>query len=305
MESTVGRKGRLDYAFGESTKSGQSKTVIQRRFSCVPLQILKPQHTTNGEVLLYLLSPTGGVVQGDQYDLKLDLATNSQVIFTTQAATKVYAMPDSPADQALFLKVGTNARLEYLPDPLILFRASRFSQVIDVEIAPGGVFVFQDIILPGRVSRQEDFVFTSFSSSLRINDEHGLLFCDPVKISLNPASNQTNPDFHRLGLLEEFKCWGSFYVFGELATKGLTVESGNRYSPIFENIQSRLELVGNLKCNKGQRLAIGGFTYLKRNGLVIRMMAQNTQLIQNTFSQIWAELKQKLLKMSPIDLRKF
>ena len=82
-------------------------------------------------------------------------------------------------------------------------------------------------------------------------------------------------------------------------------ESIDRYSPILEIIQSRLELVNNLNCNKGQRLAIGGFTCLKRNGVVIRMMAQNTQLIQNTFSQIWAELKQKLLKMSPIDLRKF
>ena len=305
MESTVGRNGRLDYAFGEKTKSGQRKTVIQRRFSCVPLQILKPQYTTHGEVLLYLLSPTGGVVQGDQYDLKLDLSTNAQVIFTTQAATKVYAMPNDTANQAVFLKVGRNARLEYLPDPLILFRSSRFSQVIEVDISPGGIFVFQDIILPGRVSRQEDFVFTNFSSSLRVNDQHGLLLYDPVKISLNPASNHSNPDFHQLGLLEEFKCWGSFYVFGELSPNGLTVESIDRYSPILEIIQSRLELVNNLNCNKGQRLAIGGFTCLKRNGVVIRMMAQNTQLIQNTFSQIWAELKQKLLKIPPIDLRKF
>lgn len=305
MKSTVGRHGILDYAFGENIRSGRSETVIHRRFSCVPLQILKPRYTVNGEVILYLLSPTGGVVQGDQYDLKLDLDTNSQVIFTTQAATKAYAMPSDVAKQTLFLKVGTNARLEYLPDPLILFRSSRFSQITEVEIAPGGVLAFQDIVLPGRIARQEDFAFTNFSSILRVRDQHGLLLYDPTKILLTSSNQQTRLDFHQLGLLEDFKCWGSFYVFGDLNFESLTIQSDLGNQSILERMRSVIESICKLNYSKNQHLAIGGITQLKRNGLAIRMMAQNTQLIQSTFSCIWGELKQKLLKISPVDLRKF
>ena len=94
-------------------------------------------------------------------------------------------------------------------------------------------------------------------------------------------------------------------MFGDLDFEGLTIQSDLGTQSFLERMRSVIESICKLNYAKNQHLAIGGITQLKRNGLAVRMMAQSTQLIQSTFSCICGELKQKLLKISPVDLRKF
>ena len=107
-------------------------------FFRVPLQVMKPRYDESGCACVYLLSPTGGVVQGDDYQIDVTLAPNTHATLTTQASTKAYAMPRQGATQSMRVRVGQDATFEYLPDSTILFRDANFIQGISLFLAAWG-----------------------------------------------------------------------------------------------------------------------------------------------------------------------
>ncbi len=74
-----------------------------------------------GCLCVYLLSPTGGVVQNDRYNIHISVGDEAHALFTTQSATKVYRMPEGCADQVIWIEVGRDAVFEFVPDTVILF----------------------------------------------------------------------------------------------------------------------------------------------------------------------------------------
>ena len=124
IDSNAGRHGELKLAFAQQN----DRTVMAESFFRVPLQVMKPRYDESGCACVYLLSPTGGVVQGDDYQIEVTLAPNTHATLTTQASTKVYAMPRQGATQFMRVRVGQDAIFEYLPDSTILFRDANFSQ---------------------------------------------------------------------------------------------------------------------------------------------------------------------------------
>ena len=147
IDSSAGRYGELKLVFAQR----DNRTVMAENFCRVPLQVMKPRYDASGCACVYILSPTGGVVQGDAYQTEVTLASNTHVTLTTQAATKVYAMPRQGATQAMWVRVGKDAILEYLPDSTILFRDANFSQDISLFLEHGAKVALQEIVMAGAV----------------------------------------------------------------------------------------------------------------------------------------------------------
>jgi urease accessory protein len=282
LKSTAGRHGELNLAFTRR----HGRTVMTKSFFRTPLQVMKPRLDETGCLCLYLLSPTGGVVQGDNYQIDINLSAGTHVIFTTQAATKVYEAPSCGAAQKIKFGVGENALLEYLPDATILFRDADFEQHTYLSLARGAKVVLQEIVMPGRLGRGEILAFRRFTSCVEAVDSSGVLLYDAACLQPQKDIMRLN---HPVGL-EGYPCWGNWYLLGDvdpnqIAQKGLT-----------DQLIERL--------NQKEK-SIGGVSSLHRNGLVIRMLALNAQTIQLTFQSIWNLLKTELLGLKPVDLRKY
>ena len=279
IDSNAGRHGELRLAFAQQN----DRTVMVESFFRVPLQVMRPRYDESGCACVYLLSPTGGVVQGDDYQIDVTLAPNTHATLTTQASTKVYAMPGQGATQSMRVRVGQDAIFEYLPDSTILFRDANFIQGISLFLERGAKVALQEIVMPGRLARGETLVFSQYQSRIEMADSDGLLLYDTCRIQPKCQRYLTGP-----GVLEEYACWGSWYLVGNFEM--------DWWEMLCEVAEPTL--------NQPSK-STGGLAQLQRGGIVIRMLAHNAEAIQATFQAIWDWLKTEHFGIQTVDLRKY
>ena len=106
---------------------------------------------------LFILSPSGGILQGDRYRTDITLSNNAICHITTQGATRIYKMDSNYATQIINLNVGENSYLEFIPEQLIPYKNSRYYQKINFNIDRSSTLVYSEIIVPGRVAMGELF----------------------------------------------------------------------------------------------------------------------------------------------------
>ena len=279
INSIAGRHGVLKLAFAQQNE----RTVLAESFFRVPLQVMKPRYDESGCACVYLLSPTGGVVQGDDYRIDVTLLPHSHATLTTQAATKVYAMPIQGAAQSLRGRIGKNAVFEYLPDPTILFHDAIFTQRVSFSLERGATLVMQEIVMPGRLARGEKLEFTKYRSHIEVSDSDGMLLFDSCLLQPKHQPYLTNH-----GVLDNYACWGSWFLLGDFKM------------PQWELFCEVAEPLLN-HANK----SVGGLTQLNRNGIAIRMLANNVGTIQSAFQTIWNWMKLEHFGLEIVDLRKY
>ncbi|MFC8719200.1 urease accessory protein UreD [Kitasatospora sp. NPDC057198] len=181
--------GILDLAF--AVRGGRTELV--ERYQKTPLQIMRPlwiDPARPDTAYVYLMATGGGVAQADRYRIDARCGPGTRVHLTTQAATKVFRMEQDYASQLVHLTAGDGAYLEYLPDPLIPFRGSRFHQRTTVTAAPGATVVLGETITAGRLARGERHDYRVLATDLEIARPDGtLLAVDALR--LLPGGDRT------------------------------------------------------------------------------------------------------------------
>ena len=105
-----------------------------------------------------LITTSGGLADGDRIDLTCALEPRTQVRVAAQAAEKIYrARGAEPARVTTRLTVAAGARLDWLPQETILFDGGRLDRSISADVAPSGWLTLSDMIVFGRIARDERF----------------------------------------------------------------------------------------------------------------------------------------------------
>ena len=91
---------------------------------------------------LFVITTTGCVLQGDRLALEVTLAPGARAHVTTQSATKIHSMDANYAVQTQSFALADDAYLEFLPEPLIPHRQSRFLSDTRISIAPTATFLY-------------------------------------------------------------------------------------------------------------------------------------------------------------------
>lgn len=143
---------------------------------------------------LYVMNTSPGLLAGDEWNISLQLAANSSLYLTDQAATKVHSMPinGAKAKTNYDIEIGERATLEFVPEPLILFADAVLEQTTNIKIHPTGCLCLSEIILPGRLARGEYYQFHHYLSRLQVQSTSGeLWFKDAMYLEgkLNPFTD--------------------------------------------------------------------------------------------------------------------
>jgi urease accessory protein len=152
------------------------RTRLVRSHTSPPLVVqraLYPDDALPDMAFIYLSNPTAGIFQGDHLKVAVRLCPGARCHITTQAATRIYAMPQGSARQETCLVVEEGACLEYLPEPLIPYRAARFSQATEAILAPGATLVYGEIVAPGRTAYGESLAYRCLQSRLTLRRPDG------------------------------------------------------------------------------------------------------------------------------------
>jgi urease accessory protein len=247
----------------------------------LPLQALEPVDLDgSGVATLFLLNPTGGVLGGDDLDTAVEIGPGAHVCLSTPSATRVYRSSGAPSTVRTTVRVGKGARLEYVPDHLILSPGARLAQRLDVELARGASAIVSDAWAVGRVARGEAWRFDLLESGIVARDPEGLLFKDRL-------------------VLEGTASWG-----GLGGTEGMayvaTVVCLAPAHPALGDLERAI--AGSLTAPTGE--ATAGVTALARGGVVARILAATAPAMQSLVARAWAACRAELWALPPQLLRK-
>lgn len=159
-----------------------SRTAISRLRTKAPLLVQKalyPDSNLPGMAHVYLMSSSGGILQGDRMEIDIAAGSGTASRVTTQAATKIYKMDRGYAIQNIAVSVRDSSYLEFLPHQIIPFKSSRFYQQVDVQLNQNATVVYSETVSAGRTASGENFDFDVCFLKMSARDSKGkVLFAD-------------------------------------------------------------------------------------------------------------------------------
>jgi urease accessory protein len=177
-----GKGGVLELALGRHGASTRS----ERHYQQAPLHVYRLIHLDEnlpGMAFVFVQQFGDGYVHGDRCRIEVDCGPGTEVHVTTQAATNVYRAQRNFATQLVNLRAAPGAVLEYLPDPVVPFRGSRFFQRTCLIADADSTVILGEVLLPGRVARGELHAYDLFRSETEARRPDGtLLFVDVVRL---------------------------------------------------------------------------------------------------------------------------
>ncbi|MBE9045259.1 urease accessory protein UreD [Pleurocapsales cyanobacterium LEGE 10410] len=165
-----------------------NQTVSQHCYTSYPLRlspIFRFEGASSHRAYCYLINTSPGLLAGDELNISLQLAANNSLYLTDQAATKVHPMADGTQATVNYqIVVDANASLELVPEPIILYKNSLLEQNTLIKLHPTAKLFLSEIILPGRLARQEYYNFNYYFNRLQVTDLTGkLLFVDAMRLT--------------------------------------------------------------------------------------------------------------------------
>jgi urease accessory protein len=267
----------------EGNENG-GKTVVKEQYSKVPLytqRALYLEESLPSMAYMYIISPSGGILQGDRYRMDITLKNKAYAHLTTQGATRIYRMEKNYATQMVNVDVDDGCYFEFVPDQIIPYRDSRFYQKVDLKIHENATMVYSEIIVPGRVASRESFQYDiCYMKSLGRNQNNKLRFIDIAV--LEPKKN----NLKLLGILGNFDVVGNMYIL----TKTKYVSDLN------SEINSKLQQFAHIS---------GGATILPGDsGLLIRILGYTASDIRIVMYEIITIIRKMVLNVSFSGIRK-
>jgi urease accessory protein len=277
-----GKHGVLQMSFDRrGTRSVLAR--LHRRAPLLVQQALYWDEALPGLPCVYVITTSGCVLQGDRFDVSIDLGPNAMAHVTTQAAAKIHTMDANYATQTQRFALADNAYLEYLPGPTIPHRHARFLTHTRATVASTATLLCSEVLMSGRKyhGEGEQFEYDLYSSTLTANRPDGdELFTE--RFVVQPKAHPVR----RVGVMNGFDVLGTVIVV-------TPKERGDR---IYEQVVANAD--------PGVTCVAGASRLPNVAGLVYRVLGMERQEVQEKVRDFWALVRREVLGVSipPIPL---
>jgi urease accessory protein len=273
----IGREGTLVLEY----ERDDHRTVLARSSSSSPWHLLPPIYLDeSGCAYTLLVNPSGGMVGGDSLSVQATLGPRTHVLVSTPSANRVYRSLSESAVQKIDLDVGTDAVLEWMPDPTIPFAGAQFQQVVHVNMQPGSTLLFWDILASGRIASGERWSFTSVKNEILIRTASGSVH---ERYRLTPA-------VEGVGLAQDWNYVASVYLLSERTPAAAWDRLAARIGEILDDMSER---------------GLAGVSFLAVPGLAVKVLAQSAAELHCLLEPVWAAARAEMLGLPAAHLRKY
>ena len=262
----------------------RQKTVAKEQYSKVPLytqRVLYLEESLPSMAYMYIMSPSGGILQGDRYRMDITLKNDAFFHLTTQGATRLYRMDKNYATQIVNITVGEGCYFEYIPDQIIPYRNSRFYQKVTLNTHDNSTMVYSEMLVPGRVGSGESFEYDICYLKTNAKNQNGeLRFIDIAMLEPKKKS------IRNFGVLEGFDVVGTVYILTE-----------SKYiRELNDQINSMIESLPKI---------YGGATILPNtSGVMIRLLGAFATDVRNVIYEVVRICRKVILNVSFSAIRK-
>jgi len=272
----VGQAGKVGFlGINLEYDSDRNKTVITKQESQVPLYVQKALHydeSIPSMAHVFILSPSGGVLQGDRYRTDITSQNNAIAHITTQGATRIYKMDENYATQIINLKVNKNSYLEFIPQQLIPYNNARYYQKVTFNVDESSTLLYSETLVPGRIAMGELFEYDiCYLKTILENDSKNIQFFDSCM--LQPKKQKMNI----IGMFGRYTVLSTVY----LITK-------NNISKLNEKI--------NLIFNDNDEVVGGSSILPNDSGLCVRILSNSTEDSKGVIYNIAKIVRKQILE---------
>ena len=243
------------------------RTVCQHQYTSYPLRLSTPFYLEGkgtNRAYHYLINTSPGLLAGDELNLSLQLEANTSLYLTDQAATKVHQMPeiDTKATVNYQIKLEPNSSLELVSEPVILYKDAALSQKTLIQIHPTAKLFTSEIILPGRLAKNEYYDFKYYRNRLKVTDSSNkLLFIDSTLLEGQQNRFKNNKLFASLPII------GSATAILPNTELNLLVAQLNNLEIAESNLETATTILPN------------------QTGVLIRALSNKTSIIKQHFTR--------------------
>lgn len=252
-----------------------------------PLKVVRAFSLKDGSALVHLHNVSGGLLGGDQLKMTLEIGESAHVQITTTGATRVYRSRAGAgaATQRIDARVGQNACLEYLPDPIIPFADSRFAQHTRIHLDSGAGLFWWELLAPGREACGELFAYDAVEMKTSIS-----AFDNPIAIERVRVAPKTYPVSSpaRLG---KHRYWATFYI----CRVGLETGKWRALEHQLREAAHESSLTADM---------LWGISTLPAHGIVCRCLAVCGRDVLACLNKLWRAAKLSLYGTEAIPPRK-
>jgi urease accessory protein len=278
----AGKLGALVLRLEQDKSNG--KTSVKEQYSRVPLytqRALYLEEALSNMAYMYIISPSGGMLQGDRYRMDITLRNHAFAHITTQGATRIYRMERNYATQIVNIDVGEDCYFEYIPDQVIPYRDSRFYQEANLRVHDNATLLYSEIITPGRVASGEHFDYDICYMKANAKDYGGSLKFTDVAI-LEPKKR----DMKVFGVLSNHDVVANMYI----------ITKNKKLQEINTNVNAVLKAIPKV---------YGGATILPGNsGVGIRMLGNTASDLRYVIYEVVRVVRRIILDAPFSGIRK-
>ena len=280
----VGSVGKLGYLLlGLKRDPHSGKTIIQEQTSQVPLltqRALYYETELPSMAHIQIVSPSGGILQGDRYRMDISLKDNAVAHLNTQGATRLYKMDSNFATQLVNITIGENCYLEFIPDQIIPYRNSRFYQKVSLDVHDNASVIYSEIIVPGRTAMNESFEYDICYLKTMAKNQEKIRFVDVAM--LEPKKQNLNT----FGILGKQTVVGTIYI---ITKRDYTTELCNEINSSLKNIA---------------KISFGASILPHDLGILVRLTGNSASDIKDTVYEVVKMTRKKILNAPFTGIRK-
>lgn len=266
-------------------------TQLVHKYHASPLKIAKTFRYENETLIhgaepmeqlgIYMMDCSPGLMSGDHYEINVRLGEGARIFLTNQSFTKVHpSVADQGSTQRQTLHLDAEAVLEYIPEPLMLYKDACLFAEMDVRLSSGSALIFSDICCPGRTQRGEIFQYNRYINRMKVWYGEELIFYQNQRIE--PQSMQLAVS----GCWEQETHLGNLYIFSDRLK------------------QSHLEeIVHCLDKLEGVEVRVGA-SLTHKYGLIVSVLGRHAWELQLTLTKAWHEIRRSLLALTPLMVNK-
>ncbi|CNI38183.1 urease accessory protein UreD [Yersinia mollaretii] len=272
----VGKSGYLKLRFA---KRGQRSVLaeMERRVPSLVQKALYWDEEMPELPCVTMISTAGCILQGDRLATDVHVEAGACAHVTTQSATKVHMMNANYASQIQHFTVEEGGYLEFMPDPLIPHRNSRFITETTINIHPTATAIYSEVLMSGRKYHhaEERFGFDVYSSRVAAQDLAGKeLFVE--KYILQPKSESLDA----IGVMQTFDAFGNVIL--------LTPKE--HHDRILARVPARFDIKGGIA---------SGATRLPNDcGLVFKALGIDSGGVKAEIRQFWKIAREEILSIT-------
>lgn len=161
-------------------ETGRTRLVSLRQSGATKL-VFPRQITPDMEVIL--VNTAGGITGGDRFTLSARVDAGACFTLTTQAAERAYRAQSGEVGRVTTqLHVESGARLEWLPQELIVFEGAALHRKLDIDLAPDAQLLMVEPVVFGRAAMGETLHNINFQDRITIRREGDPLYMDAIAL---------------------------------------------------------------------------------------------------------------------------